>query len=121
MKFALGALLLPVIAGQWVKLTPASTPVARTVACFAQIKNGTLMFSGSGPSVADTWLWYNNNWHDVSALGGGKAPPSRSLGSMAAYKDGVVLFGGCASAPASNLRPLGRPIMMLLTLPDSPG
>ena len=89
--------LLQLSTAQWVALTPATTPPARTVACFAQIKGGTLMFSGAeGGHVAsaDTWLWRDNNWHDVSALGGGKAPPARSLGAMAAYKEGVVLFGG---------------------------
>ena len=76
----------------WVDLQPATTPPARTVACFAQVKTGTLMFGGSGPKgmLADTWLWHDGDWHDVSSLGGGKAPPGRALGAMAAYKDGAV-------------------------------
>ena len=102
MLLRLFAILLPAATlAQWVKLTPANVPESRTVACFAQIKNGTLMFSGSGPKAADTWLFHDNNWHDVSALGGGKAPSSRALSTMAAYKDGVVMFGGYTGADHS--------------------
>jgi len=79
----------------WTELKPTTVPPSRTVACFAQVKTGTLMFGGSGPGMlSDTWLWQGGNWHDVSALGGGKAPPGRALGAMAAYQDGAVLFGG---------------------------
>ena len=56
------------------------------------------MFSGScagaGGFPADTWLWKDGDWANVTHLGGGVAPPGRSLAAMAASGDGVVLFGG---------------------------
>lgn len=62
----------------------------------AQIKSGVLMHGGSGGAgfLADTWLWANGGWTNVTALGGGVAPPGRSLGAMAAFGDGALLFGG---------------------------
>ena len=84
---------------QWVTLAPTTVPPARTVACFSQIKGGgVLMFGGSGQgSLSDTWLFQDGDWHDMSSLGGGKSPPGRSLGAMAAYENGAVLFGGYTS------------------------
>ena len=68
-------------------------------ACFAQIKSGTLLFSGS-TTLADTWLWKDGDWHDVSHIGGA-APPARALGAMAAYGEGALLFGGYGAVTQS--------------------
>lgn len=89
---------------QWTVLAPKSAPQGRTVACFTNIKGGgALLFGGSaGAMLADTWLWQDGDWHNVSGLGKGATPPGRALGAMAAHKDGVVMFGGYESVTASS-------------------
>lgn len=88
------------VAAEWSVLSPAHVPPARTVPCFAQVKAGTLLHAGFGAAgfLNDTHLFAAGDWHDVSSLGRGAAPPGRSSGAIAAYKGGALLFGGYTNA-----------------------
>ncbi|MCI4346808.1 MAG: hypothetical protein L3K07_08695, partial [Thermoplasmata archaeon] len=87
--------------GEWVNVTPASSPPGRLAAAMAYdgADHATLLFGGCAATICptnDTWQFASGSWTNHT---GAVAPPARWKAMMAfdPALGTTVLFGGCSN------------------------
>jgi N-acetylneuraminic acid mutarotase len=95
----------------WKRLTPPSSPPARSKHVMATLGDKVVLFGGTGATgvLNDTWEWDGATWTERTPA---VSPPPRRDCAMATLGNKVVLFGGASDgATGPEGRPAGLNVM----------